>query len=74
MIIGEIISKEPTQVLLVEDDFGVIEEVRKAFAVGLREITIDVATTASEAIMVPDGRANKRFSPSSITRISSIRG
>ena len=42
--------KPPANVLLVEDDFGVIEEVRNAFRVGPRNITLEVATTATEAI------------------------
>lgn len=42
--------KPHADVLLVEDDFKVIEEIEKAFRIGVRDIALEVATTASEAM------------------------
>lgn len=42
--------KPTASVLLVEDDFEVIEDIRNTFRSGLRGITLEVATTAAEAI------------------------
>jgi len=42
--------KPERKVMLVEDDYETIQELQRAFRLGPRSLTLDVATTASEAL------------------------